>query len=211
MRRIYDISEPLEPATAVFPGDTQFSRRDVMRMADGMSCNVSTIEMSLHCGSHADAPRHYREAAAHAGEYPLEVYWGPCVLLEVGRVGRPPLVDPASLDTAQLAGAQRVLLRTDPQHDHTRFDPEFCALGPDAARALADAGVRLVGIDSQSMDHPTSKDLPSHNILLDAGICLLENLDLSAVPAGSYELCALPLRIPGADAAPVRAALRTQP
>src|SRR5690606_7574218 len=126
--------------------------------------------------------------------------------------GSPKLVDPADL-AGRLEGVERLLLRTSRTHDHRRFDPDFTALGPDAARVLAASGLRLVGIDSPSMDHAASKDLPAHHVLAAAGIALLENLDLSAVPVDpergtDYELIALPLRIVGGDSAPVRAVLR---
>ena len=122
------------------------------------------------------------------------------------------LIDPDCL-RSRLAGASRVLLRTHRSHDHRRFDPEFPALGPGAAQVLIDAGIRLVGVDTPSLDYATSKDLPTHHLLARAGVRWLENLDLSAVPVGGeagtdYELIALPLRIVGGDSGPVRAILR---
>ena len=104
-----------------------------------------------------------------------------------------------------------MLFRSPASHDHRRFDEGFTAVGPDAARALVAAGVQLVGIDTPSVDHSTSKDLQSHHVLYAGGVSLLENLDLSAVPEGDYELIALPLRIVGGDASPVRAILRELP
>ena len=95
--------------------------------------------------------------------------------------------------------------------DGTVFDARFTALGPAAAEVLVRAGVRLVGIDTPSMDHATSKDLPAHHVLLRGGVALLENLDLSRVTPGDYELIALPLRIVGGDSSPVRAVLRDLP
>lgn len=213
--RIYDISEPITPETAVFPGDTPFSSEPVMAMADGgAACNVSTIRMSVHCGSHADAPSHFRPGAADIASVDLAAYIGRCRLIDVRPLpsaAAAPVVDPACLPPELLEGAERVLLRTRPDHDHRVFDPGFVALGPAAATVLVAAGIRLVGIDSQSMDRPDSKELPAHNLLLDADIRLLENLDLAAVPPGDYELIALPLKIPGSDAAPVRAILRQLP
>lgn len=208
--RIYDISESISPTTAVFPGDNGFTAEWVMRMAEGASCNVSTLRMSAHCGTHSDAPLHYQETGADAASMDLRPYLGPCRVLTVTGVGDPPVVDADSLPAA-LDGVERVLLRTGPHHDAETFDPKFMALGPAAAQRLVEAGVKLVGIDSQSMDHATCKDLRSHNILLEGSVSLLENLDLSAVPDGVYELIALPLKIVGGDAAPVRAILRELP
>jgi arylformamidase len=208
--RIYDISEPVEPATAVFPGDNPFTAEAVMQMAAGASCNVTTIRMSVHCGTHADAPVHYEAGAEAAADLPLEPYLGRCRVLDVVGTGAPSLVDPECLRD-RLQGVERVLLRTGPRHDHTVFDAGFTALGPAAAQVLVDAGVRLVGVDVPSMDHATCRDLGAHHVLRSGRICLLENLDLTGVPEGDYELIALPLKIVGADAAPVRAVLRELP
>ena len=205
--RIYDISEPISPATAVFPGDNGFTAEWVMKMAEGASCNVSTLRMSAHCGTHSDAPLHYSETGADAASMDLDPYLGKCRVLTVRGAGDPPVVDAESLP-ASLDGVERVILRTGEKHNAEVFDANFVALGPAAAQRLVDAGVRLVGIDSQSMDHATCKDLLSHNILREGCVSLLENLDLTDVPDGDFELIALPLKIVGGDAAPVRAILR---
>jgi arylformamidase len=209
---LWDISEPIGPDTAVFPGDTPYSAEWIARLERGDSCNVSTMRMSVHCGTHSDAPAHFKAQGRDAASAPLDVYLGRCRVLDVASLGQPPLVDPGSL-IGKLAGVDRVLLRTAREHDHRRFDPGFVALGPAAARVLLAAGVRLVGIDTPSLDHASSKDLATHHLLADAGVTWIENLDLSAVPvdptAGTdYELIALPLRIVGGEAAPVRAVLR---
>lgn len=211
---IYDISEPIEAATAVFPGDTPFTAQWVARMERGDSCNVSTMRMSVHCGTHADAPSHFSDGADIAS-VSLEPYIGRCRVLDVRFGGKPALIDPACL-RGRLTGITRVLLRTHRSHDHRRFDPEFPALGPAAAQVLIDSGIRLVGVDTPSLDYATSKDLPTHHLLARAGVRWLENLDLTAVPVGSesgteYELIALPLRIVGGDSGPVRAILRPLP
>lgn len=210
---IYDISEPIEPATAVYPGDTPFTAEWVMRLERGDSCNVSTMRMSVHCGTHADAPVHFLPDGADIAAVPIERYLGPCRVLDVGSSGTPSLIDPDCL-RGRLDGVTRVLLRTSSRHDHRRFDPGFTALGPAAAQVLIDSGIRLVGLDTPSLDHATSKDLPTHHLLARAGLVWLENLDLSAVPVApgrgtDYELIALPLRIVGGDSGPVRAILRS--
>lgn len=210
-RRIWDISEPIEPATAVFPGDTAFAAQWVMRLAEGGSCNVSTIRMSAHLGTHTDAPLHFDDAGADIASVDLGRYIGRCRVLDVTGVGDPPLVPAGALTAAALAGCERVLLRTRDRHDHRVFDGGFTALGPDAARAVVAAGVRLIGIDTPSMDHATSKELAAHHILHRGGVAILENLDLSRIAPGDYELVALPLRIVGGDSSPVRAILRDLP
>ncbi|HEB54018.1 MAG TPA: arylformamidase [bacterium] len=210
-RRIWDISEPIEPATATFPGDHAFAQEWVMRMADGASCNVSTIRMSVHVGTHADAPLHYDPAGRDAAAVDLAPYVGPCRVLDVEPAGSPPRVPVSALTPAVLAGAERVLLRTGHVHDHRRFDPGFASLGAPAGKVLAEAGVRLVGIDTPSVDHASDKELGGHRALHAGGVAILENLDLSRVPAGDYELIALPLRLVACDASPVRAILRELP
>lgn len=209
--RIHDISEPLSPAIAVFPGDTPFSQQWVMRMDHGGSCNVSSVTMSVHCGTHTDAPLHFDDAGRDMASVELRPYLGRCRVLDVRGEGEPPLVPVSALSRDALAGAERVLLRTRDRHDPTAFDPAFTALGPAAAEALVAAGTLLIGIDTPSMDHATSKELVAHRVLLAGGVAILENLDLSGVPAGDYELIALPLKIVGGDSSPVRAVLRELP
>ena len=210
-RRIWDISEPIEAATATFPGDTPFSREWVMRLDRGQSCNVSTIRMSVHVGTHADAPVHYDDRGADVARVELSRYVGRCRVVDVRGEGAPPRIPVAALTDAVLAGCERILFRTGHAHDHRRFDPGFTAVGPDAARVLVDAGVLLVGIDTPSMDDADNQGLDGHHVLHAGGIAILENLDLTGVPAGDYELIALPLKIVGGDASPVRAILRELP
>jgi len=209
--RIWDISERIEPDTATFPGDTAFSQEWVMQQVRGDSCNVSTIRMSVHVGTHTDAPLHYDRGGRDMASVKLEPYIGRCRVLDVPLAGSPPVVVAAALTPELLDGAERVLLRTSERHDHKTFDPDFASLGAAAGKVLADLGVKLVGIDTPSMDHATNQDLDGHQALYAGGIAILENLDLSGVPAGDYELIALPLRIVGCDSSPVRAILRELP
>lgn len=207
-KKIYDISEPISEQTAVFPGDTPFSREWLMRMEEGRSCNVSTIRMSAHCGTHTDSPLHYESEDADIASVSLETYMGRCRLLAVKGEGTPSVVPASVLSADVLKGVDRLLLRTSDTHDYKTFDRHFTALGPDGAKAVVAAGLRLVGIDTPSMDHPESKKLEAHKILQAGNVALLENLDLTGVPEGDYELIALPLRILGSDSSPVRAILR---
>ncbi len=206
---IIDISEPLGPTTAVWPGDSPFTQEWVMRMADGLSCNVSTIRMSVHCGTHTDAPFHFLPQGITVDQIPLETYIGPCRVIRGASKGNPPLVDPQFLIDQNLEGVERLLLKTNPTHCAEVFDENFCALGPEAAKVLVSMGLRLVGLDTPSMDSFSSKTLEAHKILLDGGVAILENLDLSHVKEGDFELIALPLKIIGGDSSPVRAILRT--
>jgi arylformamidase len=206
--RLWDISEPVSPQTAVFPGDTPFSAEWVMHMDQGASCNVSTMRMSVHCGTHTDSPRHFDVDGAGMADVPLDAYIGPCRVIDVRGEGSPSHVPAAALTGGVLDGVERVLLRTRDRHDHTVFDPGFTAVGPAAARVLVDAGIVLCGIDTPSIDHAESKELAGHHVLYRGGVAILENIDLSAVEPGDYELIALPLKIVGSDSSPVRAVLR---
>lgn len=206
-RRLYDISEPISEDIANWPGDSRFSREWVMRLDEGMSCNVSTITMSTHCGTHVDSPFHFLQQGATTENTPLTPYIGRCIVLDVKGKGEPPVVPPEALEA--LPNVERILLRTRENHDSSTFDEAFCSLGPQAANACVEMGLKLIGIDTPSMDTCESKELPSHHILLHGGVVLLENIDLTGVPEGFYELIALPLRIVGSDASPVRAILRS--
>jgi len=209
--RVWDISEPIEPGTAAFPGDTPFSQEWVLRQERGASCNVSTIRMSVHVGTHTDAPLHFDLAGRDIASVDLLRYLGRCRVVDVRGEGAPSLIPATAITEAMLAGAERILFRTRREHDHRVWDAAFVALGPEAAKVLVAAGILLVGIDTPSIDHADSKELDGHHVLHAGGVAILENIDLRAVPAGDYELIALPLRIVDGDSSPVRAILRELP
>jgi arylformamidase len=211
--RIWDISEPIEASSATFPGDTPFSQEWVARIERGASCNVSTIRMSVHVGTHTDAPLHFTPAGKDIASVDLRHYIGRCRVVDVAGTGSPSLIPASALTDGMLAGAERILFRTRQRQgeDHRVWDGGFTAVGLAAAQRLVAAGIRLVGIDTPSMDHADSKELDGHHALYRGGIAILENLDLRAVPAGDYELIALPLRIVNGDSSPVRAILRELP
>ncbi|MCB9832695.1 MAG: arylformamidase [Planctomycetes bacterium] len=203
--RIWDISQTLREDTVVWPGDTPFSRRWVMRLDEGMSCNVSTITMSVHCATHADAPYHFEADGRKADEMALEAYLGPCRVIAIASED---CVRPSDLAGLPLNGGERLLFKTRRPCTATSWRDDFAYMSVEAAEILARAGVRLVGLDTPSMDPMTSKTMAAHHVLCRAGIALLENLDLAAVAPGEYELIALPLKIGGSDSAPLRAILR---
>jgi arylformamidase len=200
-----DITRSLRLSTAVFPGDTPVSFTQVMRMRDGDACNVSSITMSVHAGTHIDAPRHYSDEAPGAESLDLDVLVGPAQVVTVGTSGPLSLVDVQALD---LIGAPRLILHTrasDTPDDV--FDPSFTCFTPEAADWLGKQGVRLVGTDAPSVDEVTREDLPAHKTFLRHGIVIIENLCLRGVPDGEYQLVALPLKIVDGDAAPARVIL----
>ena len=213
MIRIHDISRPVLAGIPVWPGDTPYEYRRAWKIGDGCPVNVGSVTMSLHTGAHTDAPFHFDDAGEDIASVDLGKYVGPCVVIEVppGTAAGPhggglrPQDLPKGTDEA-LARAPRLLVRTYRQRPEA-FDPHLRHLTPELADHLADLGVVLVGLDSDSMDAFDSKELPSHHRLAARGVAILEGLDLSRVVPGLYELVALPLRLVGADASPVRAVL----
>ena len=203
---LVDISQRVDARVAVFPGDTPFSIRKVMALAEGASCDVGTVTTTLHAGTHADAPAHFAEGAPGIGEVPLERYFGPARVVE--RLGDGPITAD-EVRGWRLAKGLRCLVRTRAEVDPTVFPAAVAHHAPEAAGELAAAGVALYGIDTPSVDHRDSKTLDAHKTLLAGEVAILENLDLSHVRPGYYELIAFPLRLAGADASPVRAVLRT--
>ena len=206
MSRLYDISPALSPEIAVWPGDTPLSREVLCDMARGDNLTLSTLRATVHLGAHADAPSHYGHPAATIDQRDLSYYLGPCQLVSVAEA-RPG----ARFDRAQLPEeitAPRVLLRTGTYRDPSRFAEDFAAPAPELIDRLAGEGVRLVGVDTPSVDLFSSKDLPSHNRCLANDLAILEGLVLDGVPDGAYELIAPPLKLVGFDASPVRAVLR---
>ena len=210
MSRILDISRPVAAGIPVWPGDTPYDFRLVARIRDGSSVNVGSVTMSVHTGAHTDAPFHFDDAGDDIASVSLSKYVGPCVVAEVVPAGGGVL--PAHLPAATealLATAPRLLLKTYAKRP-AGFDTAMRHLTPELADWLADRGVVLVGLDTDSMDAFDSKDLPSHHRLSARGVAILEGIDLSAVAPGVYQLIALPLKLVGADASPVRAVLVTK-
>jgi arylformamidase len=206
MKRFWDISPPLSAATPAFPGDTAYQQKWVAEIGPGCPVNVSAITLSPHLGAHADAPLHYGPNAAAIGAVDLDPFLGPCRVIHA--IDRGPLVTPAHLQHAADGLPPRVLVRTC-QKAPREWSSNFSAFAPDTIAWLAQRGVRLVGIDAQSVDPADSKTLDSHQQLLAHDMRVLENLVLDEVPAGDYELIALPLKLTTACASPVRAVLRS--
>jgi arylformamidase len=206
MQRLWDISPPVRHGAPVFPGDTPYQQQWAATIAPGCPVNVSTITLSPHVGAHADAPLHYDAQGTPVGELDLDPYLGPCRVVHA--IARGPLVTWEHIAHAAAHLPPRVLVRTYQRAPVDHWDPQLAAFAPDTIERLADAGVRLVGIDTASIDPAESKSLASHQVIRRRGLRVLENLVLDAVPEGDYELIALPLKLMTADASPVRAVLR---
>jgi arylformamidase len=203
---IYDITPPITPDLAVWPGDTPMSREILLDMARGDNLTLSTLRATVHLGAHADAPSHYGADAPSIDRRDLDRYIGPCQVVRV-EAKRGTRIGPDDLDTE--IHAERVLLATATFPDPRAFNTDFAALEPALVDHLADRGVKLVGVDTPSVDLFDDKVLTAHNRFLARDLAILEGLALRDVPPGTYELIALPLPLVGFDASPVRAILRT--
>jgi arylformamidase len=202
---LFDISPPISPRLKVWPGDTPPSREVLLDIGRGDNLTLCTLRSTVHAGAHADAPSHYGAGAPAIHERPLDLYLGRCQVVEV-RASRGACIAPAALVGEIMA--ERVLLATGSFPDPEVFSEDFAAASPELIDHLHERGVRLVGIDTPSIDPFSSKDLPAHKRCLAHDMGLLEGLVLKDVPAGIYELIALPLPLVGFDASPVRAVLR---
>lgn len=206
MKKLWDISPSVHAGAPVFPGDTAYSQQWAATIGPGCPVNVSAITLSPHVGAHADAPLHYDPEGAAIGAVSLDAFIGPCRVIHA--IGCGPLVKPEHIAHALKDLPPRVLLRVYQQQPQDRFDNDLPAFAAETVEQLADLGVRLIGIDSASIDPADSKALPSHQTIRRRGLRVLENLLLDDVPEGDYELIALPLKLTTADASPVRAVLR---
>lgn len=213
-RAIIDISPRISSRLAVFPGDVAPTREIMFDMKRGDALTLSSLRTTVHLGSHADAPSHYGRDGRTMEQQPLDLYWGNCEVVRCHdsrpaskRIGR------ADLDVVSdwKPSTARVLIATGSFPDSDRWTADFLALEPAFVDWLAETGVRLVGIDTPSVDTSDSKDLPAHARFLAHDMSIIEGLVLEHVDPGPYELCALPLKLEAFDGSPVRAALRRIP
>ena len=206
---IHDITVSISNRLFVWPGDRPVSLGRISKLEEGAESNVSALSLSVHTGTHVDAPAHFIAGGGTVEGLPLEVLVGPAALVEIPAEVR--LITAEVLEQVDLpAGTERVLFKTwnstfwPELEDHFRTD--YVGLDESTARWLVARGVKLVGIDYLSVSsyaHTTS----THLALLQAGVVLLEGLDLSKVRAGEYELFCLPLKLLGSDGAPARVVL----
>jgi len=204
----YDITLTLSPELPCWPGDTAFELERVQKIDEGATANVSSLTMSAHMGTHVDAPDHFLNNGKTVEKLALSVLSGRAYVLNLPEVD---LITAAILEQAEIPPrTRRVLFKTRNSEYWSRqlkdFQTDFVAISPDAAQYLVDRGVKLVGIDYLSIA-PYHQGLVTHQILLKAGMVILEGLDLSAVSPGRYTLFCLPLKLAGSDGAPARAIL----
>ncbi len=206
MRSLYDITPPISPDLKVWPGDTPPSREVLLDMHRGENLTLSTLHATVHLGAHADAPSHYGRDAPSIEQRSLELYVGPCQVIHLD-VKHGARIEPE--DVRANVQAERLLLASGTVRDPRNWNVDFAALSPELVDHLHEQGVKLIGIDTPSVDLFDSKDLPAHQRVLAHDMAILEGLMLDDVPQGMYELIALPLPLVGFDASPVRAVLRT--
>ena len=202
--RCYDITRPIRDGMPVYPGDPEVTVRPWLSIARGDPVNVSLLGLGSHTGTHVDAPRHLDNGAPGVDRLPMDALLGPALVAELGPRACVEAADLHRLDLLGLGRQLRLLFKTRTAGSQP---VQLLTLSEEAAGLLVEAGVRLVGVEAASVDPSAASDLPAHRRLLSAGVVILENLDLSAVPPGSYELLCLPLTLQDGDGAPVRALL----
>lgn len=207
-----DISLPVAPDSVAWEGLARPRLRFVARIDAGAAVNVGQLDCSLHTGTHADAPLHVLADGAAVDRLDPALFVGPATVIRTANPDAITRDDLRACGVGEAAwggpAAARVLVATPSQYDGVRFPAAVPHLTPDAAGHLAALGVRLIGVNVPSLDPLDSRGMAAHRVVFAAGMGVIENLDLRGVPAGTYDLVAAPVRVVGADAAPVRALLR---
>jgi len=211
--KVWDISRTLSNDFAEWPGDEPFHYRLTKEIAKGATVNLGAVTMSIHNGTHADARFHFDSKGASIEKAPLEVYLGRATVVDLAqsfsqsREKHLITLEDLRLHAEDIAATSRLLVKTDRWSDSTVFPEQIPVIAADVPAWLQKNGVKLLGLDLPSMDEIDSKSLQNHHALARAGIAIVESLDLSNVAPGIYNFAGLPLKIAGADGAPMRAIL----
>ena len=209
MSKYIDISVPVSPDLPRWPGSPAIEFQRSLDLERGDIANDTTIRLSVHTGTHVDAPLHFVKEGTSVEQMPLDILMGTAFVADVSEVE---VITPDTLEALALPkGTQRLLLRTRNsqmwQTGSSEFNPDFVAITADAAQWIVDRGIRLVGIDYLSIQR--FYDGPeTHLILLRSEVVIIEGLNLSEVSGGEYELICLPVKLAGVEGAPARAILR---
>lgn len=205
--KIYDVSLTIHPDMLVWPGNPPVTVEAAKAIARGDSSNVSLLHIGTHTATHVDAPRHFIEGTPGIDSISPDVLLGEVRLFQLPGVRR---IDRQVLQGLDLKGVTRLLLGTDNSVllRQKELDTGYTFVTGDAARYLVETGIRLIGIDYLSIEEHRKEGRPTHHILLEAGVVIVEGLDLAKVPPGDYELLCLPLKIKDSDGAPARVLLR---
>jgi arylformamidase len=201
----FDISPVISPRIAVFPGDQTFTRNVSMTYAKGHHLELSSLHTTVHLGAHADAPSHYSSKGGGIESRQLDYYMGKAQVIRI-KIPRGERVMPVHLKNETIR-APRVLFCTNSYPNPEEWVKDFNSLSPELIKFLAEQKVITVGIDTPSVDPAESKGLETHKAIAEYDLAILEGLVLEQVPVGIYNLVALPLRLEGCEASPVRAIL----
>jgi arylformamidase len=207
--KIYDVTVAVSDAVPIYEGDPRVKIESVRQIAGGDAANVSNLCFGAHTGTHVDAPNHFIEGTRRLEDLDVGKMIGPCRVVEID--GSVISIEPSHLP--DLTGVERIVFKTRNSdfwnEPAAGFRTDFTYVSTDAARTLADAGLKLVGVDYLSVEEFGSKDHATHKVLLGREIVILEGLDLREVPAGDYEIICLPLKYVGGtgDGAPARTVL----
>ena len=204
--KIWDISAIMRPGMPVWPGDTPYEELRTWHLSPGCPVNVSRFTLSTHTATHADAPLHYDIEGTAIGNVSLEPYLGPCRVIDARNAGR--VIAPKHFEDALNGTPPRVLFRTYERAPQEKWDANFTTVAENSIALLAKHGVKLVGIDTPSLDPQDSKTMDAHQVIRSNRMAILEGLVLDEIEPGDYELIALPLKLANLDASPVRAILR---
>lgn len=209
VKKIYDITLTLGVESVAYPGDPPYERKVVAALEAGASCNLSALRLSAHSGTHLDFPAHFIASGQTLDQYPAASFILPARVISIQDRSA---VRPAELTRLRLRKGEAVLFKTRNSRRGLaaagRYTERYVHLSPEAADFLVRKKVALVGIDYVSIDRALDPDHPAHHILLGAGVLILEAINLRRVLDGRYTLICLPLKMPGAEASPVRAVLR---
>jgi len=203
-----DVSVALQNGMVHWPGDSPFEIERVHDMSDGDANNLSIIHMGAHSGTHVDAPLHFIANGKGIDEIPPEATIGRARVIEISDTTS---IKPNELRHHRIQRGERILFKTDNSPrvwESNSFVEDFIFISKEAALFLAERGVMLVGVDYLSVGGYKRNGAEAHKILLEAGIWLIEGLDLSLVAPGKYELICLPLKIVKGEGAPARVILR---
>ena len=209
--QIFDISPEISPQIAVYPGDTPFQSNFLLDMKQGDHLTLSSVLTTVHLGAHADAPSHYSPDGLSIHQRDLSYYLGDCQVIDLSQLKRDPRHRINSQDLQELKDIKiltpRVLFKTMSFPDPNQWNDDFWAICPELITSLHHQGVKLIGIDTPSVDISDDKELVTHNAIAKCDMAILEGIVLKDVPQASYQLIALPLKLKNLDASPVRAIL----
>ena len=203
-----DVTVGLRDGMPHWPGDPACKIERVVSMDDGAVCNLTHLSMSAHTATHMDAPRHFIADGKTIDQMPLDAVIGRCRVVEMQNCDQ---ITAEDLGDLRLRRGERVLFKTRNSARSWKmneFDKDFVSIREDAAAYLVKREVMTVGVDYLSIGGFEKDGVETHQIMLGAGIWVIEGLNLSKVKPGFYELICLPLKIIGADGAPCRVVLR---